>query len=100
MTVTGHDPHEDKGVVFLDSRHAYTRVEGPEPFDPQAGIIEHHQLPDGRWCSGFVQFAQGPERAAGEWTVEHVDPLTLYPSIKCRDCGNHGYIRQGRWVSA
>lgn len=98
MTVTGYSPH-DENAVFLDPRHAYTRVEGPTPLDPQEGIVEHHLLADGQWCSGFVKFAQGPERAAGEWTVESPNPLTLWPSIKCPDCGNHGYIEGGRWRS-
>lgn len=31
-------------------------------------------------------------------TVVVDDPLTVTPSVLCRDCGLHGYIRQGRWV--
>lgn len=99
MTATGYSPHGEN-AVFLDPRHAYTRVEGPNPFDPQEGIVEHHLRADGQWCSGFVQFAKGPERESGEWTVERLDPLTLSPSIKCKDCGEHGHIRQGAWVPA
>lgn len=34
------------------------------------------------------------------WTVERADPLTLSPSIACRSCGDHGYIRDGCWVPA
>lgn len=34
------------------------------------------------------------------WTVESWDPLTLSPSILCRICGNHGWIRDGKWISA
>lgn len=32
------------------------------------------------------------------WTVESWDPLTLSPSILCRTCGLHGYIRGGKWI--
>lgn len=32
---------------------------------------------------------------AGVW-----DGLTLSPSIACKTCPNHGWIRDGRWVSA
>lgn len=32
------------------------------------------------------------------WTVESWEPLTLSPSIDSGCC--HGYIREGRWVTA
>lgn len=28
------------------------------------------------------------------------DPLTLEPSLACRACGHHGFIRDGKWVPA
>lgn len=40
-------------------------------------------------------FADGPR-----WTVEQWEPLTLSPSILRRECGCHGFIRNGRWVAA
>jgi hypothetical protein len=33
------------------------------------------------------------------WQVESWEPLTLSPSILCH-CGDHGFIRDGRWVPA
>lgn len=27
------------------------------------------------------------------------DPLTIFPSIKCTDCGLHGWVRDGAWIS-
>ncbi len=36
----------------------------------------------------------------GEWTVVSADPLHLEPSILCTVCGDHGFIRDGRWVPA
>lgn len=33
------------------------------------------------------------------WQVESLDPLTLSPSLLCRWCGHHGFIRAGRWES-
>lgn len=35
-----------------------------------------------------------------KWTVEQEEPLTISPSIDCGDCGCHGYIKEGRWVTA
>lgn len=34
------------------------------------------------------------------WQVESEEPLTLSPSILCRGCGDHGHIRDGKWVKA
>lgn len=34
------------------------------------------------------------------WAVESEEPLTLSPSILCRACGDHGFIRNGKWVRA
>jgi hypothetical protein len=40
-----------------------------------------------------------PEWADG-WNVVSLDPLTLSPSVLCRTCQLHGFIRDGRWVPA
>jgi hypothetical protein len=93
MTVTSYDPHED-GATFLDEDHAYRlwfRTDSPHP----AGLIESHQLPDGRWCEGSIAF-KGFGEGRPEWTVVLEDPLTLSPSILCRDCGHHFYIEGHR----
>jgi hypothetical protein len=39
-----------------------------------------------------------PDRAM--WQVESWEPLTLAPSLLCRACGSHGFIREGRWLPA
>lgn len=31
------------------------------------------------------------------WRVAQADPLTVYPSIRCRSCGTRGYVRDGAW---
>lgn len=43
-------------------------------------------------------FSGNPDFQA--WKVESDDPLTLSPSILCRACGDHGFIRNGKWVRA
>lgn len=67
-----------------------------------AGIIDWHRNPAGDWCGGAVNFVQIDGRAM--WAVESLDPLTLSPSILCAPdkggCGEHGFIREGRWVTA
>lgn len=54
-------------------------------------------------CSGFVFFDVETEarcKGTPAWKVESMDPLTLSPSVLCRICGNHGFIREGKWVPA
>lgn len=72
------------------------------------GVHEGHLDPQGRSCMGWVPF-EGTSWAQGfaddgvpitTWTVEQLDPLTISPSVLCRTCGNHGFIRDGRWVPA
>lgn len=69
------------------------------------GIHEWHRNPTtGRWCAGWVPldvpandyYVPGSEH----WQLVSVDPLTLSPSLLCRACQHHGYIRDGRWVPA
>jgi hypothetical protein len=76
----------------------------------RTGLIERHKRPDnGEWCQGSVLFDHVPEDLRGKrgdgsprhvWHVESMDPLTLTPSILCRVCKHHGFIRDGRWVPA
>jgi len=70
----------------------------------KVGLLEEHKRPDGTPCEGGVLFdlpgvrEAFPDRAL--WQVESWDPLTLSPSLLCRRCGHHGWIREGRWVPA
>jgi hypothetical protein len=79
----------------------------PLPHIERAGASIDHPRPDGTGpCLGsihfdipeFRQFFPDPGRAL--WQVESWDPLTLSPSVLCRGCGDHGFIRGGRWVPA
>lgn len=68
-----------------------------------AALIEH-VAPNGEPCASAATFA-GEVQAQIEpnkptWTVESWEPLTLSPSLLCRRCGDHGFIRAGKWVTA
>lgn len=67
----------------------------------RVGLLESHRTPDGRECGGGVTFdVPGAEGLKGaRWTVESWEPLTLAGSVLC-SCGNHGFIRGGRWIPA
>jgi hypothetical protein len=68
--------------------------------DP-VGLIETHPAPDGdRHSAGVLFDLPGVAEAFPDrplWTLEQLDPLTLSPSLQCKDCGHHGWIRAGRW---
>jgi hypothetical protein len=58
------------------------------------GVAYTHPTPTGTRCEGWVPFG------AGGWTVGSLTPLTLSPSLLCRVCAHHGFIREGVWVPA
>lgn len=67
-----------------------------------------HKLPgvspgtQGGYCEGAITFDTPVARAhfsGPYWTVVSWDPLTRSPSLLCH-CGDHGFIRDGRWVPA
>ncbi len=75
--------------------------------EPRVGANVIHKTPDGAECVGFISFTgRGwsnlfKDRPGFQsWEVLQDEPLTLSPSIACRGCGDHGYIRDGKWVRA
>jgi hypothetical protein len=66
-------------------------------------LIFHTSVETGAPCAGFVTFAGEVQRTvapeATTWDVQSWDPLTLAPSVLC-SCGDHGFVREGRWVRA
>lgn len=67
------------------------------------GATIYHLKPDGSPCLGAVIFNSQVQAAIMPgrpgWHVESWEPLTLSPSILC-SCGDHGFIRQGKWTKA
>ena len=74
--------------------------------DARAAINDYHSKPDGTECGGFVALRGGAWEQAFEqqgipaWDVLSWEPLTLSPSLLCKACGSHGFIRNGKWVPA
>jgi hypothetical protein len=93
MTIIHGEPPPD-AAVYLDEHHAYV----PVNFEGKpAGITEYHWTGE-HWCAGFVAFRDySPDHG---WDVLSTEPLTLSPSLLCRLCGSHGFIRDGKWVGA
>lgn len=64
-----------------------------------------HTAPGGSPCTSAATLDSEIARAIGMpdkalWQVESMDPLTLSPSLLCGRCGDHGFVRAGRWVPA
>jgi hypothetical protein len=79
------------------------------PDAPKAGCHVAHVLrpDDGQawcrergYCMGAIMFeGQLPPGDGSYWQVQSWEPLTVSPSLLCH-CGDHGFIREGRWVRA
>lgn len=76
-------------------------------------LTEHHTDPRRQVdagadanCCGDIRFDNDVgarvygDQPGPRWKVEAPDPLTVSPSILCRTCGHHGFIRNGKWVPA
>jgi hypothetical protein len=64
-----------------------------------------HTKKDGMPCEGFIPFtgrawARSFDNRITTWEVVSESPLTLSPSVLCRICGDHGFVRDGKWVRA
>lgn len=89
-------------VLDLGHGHRFTfAVDGTEK---RVGGIHEHPRKDGpdadgeTECGGAITFrgcGDGPQ-----WDVVSEEPLTLSPSLLCRRCGSHGFIRNGVWEEA
>lgn len=86
------EPTEDAVALGGDFWYAVGELDGE-----MHGIQLWHPRPDnGQRCWGGWIPVTGEYR----WDVVSREPLTLNPSILCNACGAHGWIREGKWVSA
>lgn len=67
-------------------------------------IVWHRNKETGGVCCSGIHFDRPNVRAVfGDktcWKVESEDPLTTSPSLLCMQCGDHGFIRNGKWIVA
>lgn len=56
-----------------------------------------HPMPDGGTC-GHTATWDGSYPPSHTWELVSLDPLHLEPSLLCRVCGDHGFIRDGKWA--
>jgi len=71
------------------------------------GLIEHHPKPGddapGMYCGGYIAWVAADGITPKHHLVSGIpgdeEHLTVSPSLLCRTCGHHGFIRDGRWVA-
>ncbi|WP_069773036.1 hypothetical protein [Streptomyces sp. LUP30] len=98
----GHD-HRLQFLRWAPDRDLNPQVSDVPDVERYAAVIEH-LTPEGDRCAGGVTFdsptARKIEPGKAMWSVESWAPLTLSPSVLCLRCGDHGFVRDGRWVVA
>ncbi len=72
-------------------------------------LIRHKKLNEsnaylGEECMGFIHFDTPEVKIIFPnnhyWIVESYEPLTVSPSLLCKLCGDHGFIKNGKWIKA
>jgi hypothetical protein len=71
----------------------------------KCGLQVRHSAPDGTECCSAIHFDLPEVKTIfpdprGLWSVESWEPLTISPSLLCLRCGDHGFIRGGKWEPA
>ncbi|MGE5827236.1 MAG: DUF6527 family protein [Micromonosporaceae bacterium] len=105
------DGHTLRFVAWAPDRALNPQYDGIPDVERWGAIIAHpagptpivpSHLASGQ-CEGMVTFDGEVQRQLSadrpRWTVESWEPLTLSPSVLCA-CGDHGFVRDGRWVRA
>ena len=96
------DDHQMLWLSWDPDRRLNPQYEGLPSVEKYAADIRH-KTPSGDYCMGYITIDSEVARRVGTgsptWNVESWEPLTLSPSLLCH-CGDHGFIREGRWVRA
>lgn len=93
-----HLPEFATPNVWLDDDHGlrWHTEQGAE--GPTGALFVHRDKRDPQnWCLGGVEWrsSTGPN-----WTLVSMQPFHIEPSVHCLACGDHGFIRDGKWVPA
>ncbi len=97
------DLGRDRWLRWLSLSNDAAEVAGIPPTDRFGALVLHRNPTTGERCMGGVRFPSETQRLvdphSATWTVESWEPLTLSPSL-LHSCGDHGFVRAGRWVAA
>ena len=85
-----------KPDLWLDERHAIEFTTQQGETEPTGALFCHRDKRNlDEWCIGGFQWrgTSGPN-----WELVSLSPLHVEPSVHCLSCGEHGFIRDGKWV--
>lgn len=96
------DPDERDGT-YIGHEHIIS-PQVAEAGGPVIGYHVWHPCRDGKMQPGgvFLDIPELPEWLSGHitWQLISREPLHIEPSVLCRACNDHGFIRGGRWMPA
>jgi hypothetical protein len=95
----------------LGDGHSFTWMS--DQTDTIIGLIEHHsataenEVRGHKYCGGYIAWMTPPDGSVTASRHQLVaggpgdeGSLTVAPSLACRSCPSHGFIRNGIWVPA
>lgn len=104
------DPQGERHALYLGNDHWLDWIV-LEQGGPNIGATIYHKPPpgvkgivgDGSMCAGAVWWDSSvltDNRPV--WTITGAadEHITLSPSVLCRCCGDHGFLRNGKWDCA
>jgi hypothetical protein len=99
---------ERDAMSLIDLGHGHTmeRAEHAQscPYfgngTPSGFIDNHLKGTTSEPCSGWICVCDWCSAGQPHWQLVSEDPLHLEPSLLCRACGDHGFVRDGKWVPA
>lgn len=84
-------------IVLVSAPQPRTQTRHALVFYPDGRIAFRHECDHGERgliiCAPFLRIGDGH-------TLVSRYPLTVIPSILCPDCGTHGFVTDGNWVSS
>lgn len=78
---------------WAELREFEGEIAGADVFHPGCGSPDFIPFTGRSWARRF-------DGRIEAWDLVSESPLTLSPSILCRACGDHGFIRNGKWERA
>jgi hypothetical protein len=82
--------------TIRENRERYRDV----PDTERAGVLIEHPCSAAGGAMQPAVIYLLPGIGNTHWTAESWEPLTVTPSLRFMCCGDHGHIRDGKWVPA
>ena len=99
----GYD-HFLRYFCWKPDRELNPQYDGIPDIEKAGAIVRHKNKKDESECMSAIRFDTEEVKQVFShkscWQVLSWEPLTLNPSLLCLRCGDHGFIRDGKWIPA